>query len=69
MQFLRGAGDRGGGDSEIAGQIAGALLELRAPFTVGSAGDCESQLESLGFLACRLFDRWLSRLLGGCLSV
>jgi hypothetical protein len=51
MQFLCCPGDCGCRDSEVAGQITGALLELRAPFTVGGADNSQSQFESLGLLA------------------
>ena len=63
VKFLGRAGDCGGRDREVAGQVGGALLELGAPFAVGGAGDSESQLESLGLLAWRLFGRSLPRLL------
>ena len=50
MQFLSRPGDGGGRDREVAGQVGGALLELRTPFAVGGTGDREGQLESLVFL-------------------
>ena len=65
VQFLCGAGDRGGRNGEVAGQIGGALLELGAPFAVGGAGDGECQLESLGLLAGCLLGRGFLRLLLG----
>jgi hypothetical protein len=51
MEFLGRPGDGGGRDREVAGQVAGALLELCAPFAVGGTGDGKGQLESLGLLA------------------
>jgi hypothetical protein len=65
MQFLGRPGDGGGRDREVAGQVGGALLELRAPFAVGGTGDSEGQLESLGLLAGRLLGRGLPGLLLG----
>ena len=65
MQFLCCPGDRRGRDSEVAGQITGALLEFCAPFAVGGAGNGESQLESLGLLAGLLLGRGFPRLLLG----
>ena len=41
MQFLGRPGDGGGRDREVAGQVGGALFELRAPFAVGGTGDSE----------------------------
>jgi hypothetical protein len=41
VQFLCRAGDGGGRDREVAGQIGGAPLELGGPFAVGGTGDGE----------------------------
>jgi hypothetical protein len=45
VRFLGRAGDGGGRDREVAGQVGGALLELGAPFAVGGPGGSEGQLE------------------------